>query len=126
MLDAASITQSAWRIASMIRKLQTLALCDLPLKISTSPTRGPAGIVLNQNHQSFDKRSHAALALAARLSLPESTFLAEGGGVPRKRAMRSSKGGWVENRLIKLRPDNGLTINMWAVDGLASMGSFWE
>ena len=27
---------------------------------------------------------------------------------------------------IKLLPDNGFTINMWAVEGLASMGSFRE
>jgi hypothetical protein len=62
--------------------------------------------------QSSDNLSQAALALAVFLSLPDSTFPVEDGGAPRKRAIRSSRGGWVENKLIKLRPDNGLTINM--------------
>ena len=62
--------------------------------------------------QSSDNLSQAALALAVFLSPPDSTFPVEDGGAPRKRAIRSSRGGWVENKLIKLRPDNGLTINM--------------
>ena len=39
-----------------------------------------------------------------------------------KRAIRSSVEGWVENRRIRLWPVNGLTMNMCAVDGLASIG----
>jgi len=62
--------------------------------------------------QSFDNRSQAALAFAVFLSPPDSTFPVEDGGAPRNRAIRSSRGGWVENKFIKLRPDNGLTINI--------------
>ena len=40
--------------------------------------------------------------------------------------MRSSSGGWVENKLIKLFPDRGFTVNIWAVDGLACIGNFFE
>jgi hypothetical protein len=40
--------------------------------------------------------------------------------------MRSSSGGWVENKLIKLLPESGFTMNICAVDGLASMGNFFE
>ena len=75
------------------------------------------------SHLSSDSLSQAALAFSVLLSPPGSTFPVEDGGVPRKRAILSSNGGWVENKLIKLLPDNGLTINMWAVDGLASMGN---
>ena len=39
-----------------------------------------------------------------------------------KRAMRSSVDGWVENRRMKLWPVKGLMMNMWAVEGEASMG----
>src|ERR1035438_10108854 len=39
-----------------------------------------------------------------------------------RRAMRSSVEGWVEKRRMKLCPVKGLMMNMWAVDGEASMG----
>src|ERR1035437_2002791 len=39
-----------------------------------------------------------------------------------KRAMRSSVEGWVENKRMTLWPKKGLTMNMWAVAGEASMG----
>jgi hypothetical protein len=38
--------------------------------------------------------------------------------------MRSSRGGWVEKRLCKPLPDKGLTMNIWAVEGLAFMGNW--
>lgn len=41
---------------------------------------------------------------------------------PRRRAIRSCSGGWVEKRFMRFRPDNGLTISICAVDGLAFMG----
>src|SRR4030043_336496 len=40
-----------------------------------------------------------------------------------RRATLSSMGGWVLNRFMRLRPVRGLTINMWAVAGLAFMGA---
>src|SRR6185312_6346309 len=39
-----------------------------------------------------------------------------------KRAMRSSVDGCVENRRMSDWPVNGLTMNMWAVEGVASIG----
>jgi hypothetical protein len=77
---------------------------------------------------SSDNLFQAALALASRswLSPPESIFLPAEGRPPRKRATLSSNGGCVENKLIMLFPDNGFTINIWAVDGLAFMGSLFE
>jgi hypothetical protein len=39
-----------------------------------------------------------------------------------KRAMRSSVDGCVENRRISDCPVKGLMMNMWAVEGVASMG----
>ena len=77
-------------------------------------------------HLSSDNLSQAALALVSRLSPPESIFLPGEGRLPRKRATLSSNGGCVENKLIKLFPDNGFTMNMWAVDGLAFMGNLLE
>jgi hypothetical protein len=44
----------------------------------------------------------------------------------RRRAMRSSIGGWVLKRFIKERPVRGFTMNMWAVEGFAFMGIAWE
>jgi hypothetical protein len=40
-------------------------------------------------------------------------------------AMRSSIGGWVLKRERTPPPLNGLTMNIWAVEGLASMGIFF-
>ena len=48
----------------------------------------------------FDNRFQAAFAFAALLSPLGSAFPVAGGVVPRKRAIRSSRGGWVENKLI--------------------------
>lgn len=31
-------------------------------------------------------------------------------------------GGWVLKRFMTVPPERGLTMNIWAVDGLASMG----
>ena len=42
--------------------------------------------------------------------------------VPLSRAMRSSKGGWVENRDINPPSDSGFTVNIWVVDRFASIG----
>ena len=41
-------------------------------------------------------------------------------------AIRSSIGGWVLKRERTPPPWRGLTINIWAVEGLASMGIRWE
>jgi hypothetical protein len=42
--------------------------------------------------------------------------------MPLNLAMRSSMGGWVEKIFLKLLPDSGLTMNIWAVEGFASIG----
>src|SRR5712692_1717684 len=42
------------------------------------------------------------------------------------RAIRSSVEGCVENRRMMLCPVNGLMMNMWAVEGVASMGMRFE
>jgi hypothetical protein len=73
-----------------------------------------------------DSRSQAARALVSRLSPPESIFFPAEGRLPRNRAILSSNGGCVENKLIKLFADNGFTMNMWAVEGLAFMGNLLE
>jgi len=38
------------------------------------------------------------------------------------RLTRSAVAGCVLNKLAKLNPDKGLTINIWAAEGLTSMG----
>ena len=47
--------------------------------------------------------------------------------------MRASVGGWLLKSAIRPAPEKGLMMNMWAVDGDASMGmrfdqlsSFWR
>src|SRR3989338_2511131 len=39
------------------------------------------------------------------------------------RLIRSSRGGWVLKRVMRPPPVKGFTMNMWAVAGLASIGT---
>jgi hypothetical protein len=61
----------------------------------------------------YRSRSQADLAFACPTSSPGLRSLPwVGGRTPRSRAILSSSGGWVENKLIMRLPDSGLTINM--------------
>ena len=52
---------------------------------------------------------------------------AQAAAMVRRRRTRSSIGGWVLNHLARPPPLRGLTVNMWAVAGLASsMGMRFE
>lgn len=86
---------------------------------TAAPAAVPSATAANAEARKQSLRRRIPTAAAA---CPSKVCLQAEEPIARRRAMRSSRGGWVENRFIKLRPDNGLTMNMCAVDGLASNG----
>src|SRR5712692_11474956 len=65
--------------------------------------------------------------MASPLGEPVQTACPDYRLIARSRAIRSSIGGWVENKVLSPpAPRSGLTMNRWAVAGVASMGANLE
>jgi hypothetical protein len=86
---------------------------------------------------SLERIGEKRIQMAIRLFNPIQDFKADRPGAPSLQnfpvlaissslATRSSIGGWVLKRERTPPPLNGLTMNRWAVEGLASMGMRWD